>query len=262
MTTAPPLFGTFHLVASLLCFVLPLVAAYLLRKTDAGVRLRILFGCGCVLLLLELYKQWYFFTVIHDGIYDCSIFPFQQCSLPMILCLLLPLCRGSVRNAVIAFLFDYVGYAAVLALVYPEGMLRPYLPMTLHGFIWHAILVFIALLVFFSDAYKPLFTWRSFTGATTILLCACLIATVINVLLEGKGLTGTYPDMFYLTPYHMTAQPVASDIEASFGRLTARITYVLALILLGAVSHMLFLLAHRRHNKRIINCLKAYIPFP
>ena len=156
----------------------------------------------------------------------------------MYLCLILRFLHGRRKETAMTFLWDYCFFGALLALLYPEGMMRPHLLMTIYGFVWHAILLFIAFLVFFGqDASKD---WRTYARATGLLLFLCVIAVCINALLEGRGLETSYPDMFYLTPFHHTTQPVVKLIELRFGRLCARLVYVTTLVVLGATDHVLY----------------------
>lgn len=234
----PKLFGTFHIIALILSIGVPLPAAYVLRNTKPVFRERVLFTAGTLLVLMECGKQLFYYHVVNQGVYDVWFFPFQLCSVPMYLCLILPFLRGNAKETAMTFLWDYCFFGALLALLYPEGMMRPHPLMTLHGFMWHAILLFIAFLVFFGkDASKD---WRTYAHATGVLLFLCVIAVCINVLLEGHGLVTSYPDMFYLTPFHHTMQPVATVVESRFGRLCARLAYVVAMVVLGAADHVLY----------------------
>ena len=205
--------------------------------------IRLLFWAGVGLLVSEIWKQGYLFFFVNDRQFDTWFFPFQLCSVPMYLCLLLPFLGEKARQTALNFLWDFSFFGALLALLYPEDILSRPWPLMLHGFLWHIVLLAVSLTVFFTGMADR--TWSAYFRAGVWLLVFCGIATVLNVLLEGKGLPATYPDMFYLTPYHLTMQPVAHGIELSFGRPLARFLYVAALLLLGALDHALYRLRHR-----------------
>ena len=79
---------------------------------------RILFFCGLFLLLTELYKQCFLYFIIDHGHYDWWFFPFQLCSLPMYLCLLLPAFKpGPKKTAVYTFLQDFNLLGGLAALI-------------------------------------------------------------------------------------------------------------------------------------------------
>ncbi|MBQ6735410.1 MAG: YwaF family protein [Lachnospiraceae bacterium] len=236
--TAPALFGSFHRRALLCCILLPFAAAYGLRKISMRTLTHLLFAAGFLLAVMELLKQWYSYTVINGGIYDPWIFPFQICSVPMYLCLFLPLWKGRMKDTVLLYLWDFCFFGALLALLYPEAILRAPLPLRIHGFLWHALLLFIAFLILFAAKCRD--DARAFFRTALLFLFFCLLATGVNLLLEGQGLPGSYPDMFYLTPYHPATQPVAREAEVLLGRLPARMLYVLALLFLGVLDHLFF----------------------
>ena len=51
----------------------------------------ILFSCGVLLALMELYKQAFLYVIEFHGHFDWWYFPFQLCSIPMYICLAAPL---------------------------------------------------------------------------------------------------------------------------------------------------------------------------
>ena len=63
-------------------------------RTDAEKREDLqLLAAGLLLLCAELWKQYVLTFRIGGGAYQWWYFPFQLCSLPMYLCLLIPFCR-------------------------------------------------------------------------------------------------------------------------------------------------------------------------
>lgn len=68
-----------------------LSAIYLALRFSGKCPRRVLFTCGLILSAAELYKQGFLYYIVNGGQYDWWYFPFQLCSIPMYLCLLLPL---------------------------------------------------------------------------------------------------------------------------------------------------------------------------
>jgi hypothetical protein len=230
--TPPGMFSPFHLgiTAALV------LAAFFLARYFSGrperTRIRVLAATGWLLAALELYKQLFYYFLVNGGRYDWWYFPFQLCSVPMYLCILLPFVRGRVRRSFCTFMATYNLLGAVFALAYPADMLRAWWAMTLHAFFWHGTLIFIALLVIFSGMYgKKL---RDFAGATILFAALAGIAEIINAAGWHLGtIPGTYPDMFYITPYVATTQPVVRNIAAAFGIPAANAVYLLCVALLS-----------------------------
>jgi len=194
----------------------------------------ILFSCGVLLALMELYKQAFLYVIEFHGHFDWWYFPFQLCSLPMYLCLLLPFVPHKYQRIFCTFMYNYNLLGAVMVFVDPSGLMHPYWTLTLHGFIWHILLIFIGLLIAFSRMVLP--TAKGFWQSTAVFAVGCVIATIINVTSHPYG----NADMFYITPYYATTQIVYSQIAAKFGIFAGNTVYVLSIILGAWLLHLVF----------------------
>ena len=200
----------------------------------------ILFSCGVFLALMELYKQAFLYVIEFQGHFDWWYFPFQLCSLPMYLCLLLPFVPHKYQRIFCTFMYNYNLLGAVMVFVDPSGLMHPYWTLTLHGFIWHILLIFIGLLIAFSRMVLP--TAKGFWQSTAVFAVGCVIATIINVTSHPYG----NADMFYITPYYATTQIVYSQIAAKFGIFAGNAVYVLSIILGAWLLHLVYeILSHR-----------------
>ena len=255
----PGMFGAFHLIASAAVITAAVIFARLASALSQGSRIRLLAAAGWLLLILEIYKQLFLFYVVNGSVYDWWFFPFQLCSIPMYLCILLPLFtdpgRGSrshfaayVSESFLTFMAAYTFVSAVSALLYPEDFLRRYVTLTLHGFVWHGILLFISLVIIFSRMAD--LSARGFIRATILFLLLCPAAVIINIYAEPlmnaafSGVAGTLPHtyaaMFYLNPYHSSPQPFIGSIQAHAGIPAGLLVYVLAIIALSGVFCAIF----------------------
>ena len=241
---APALFGGFHIAVSLLTAAAALAAAlFLARRVKACSRpdrmiTRILSAAGWVLVILEIYKQLFLYFIVNCGTYDWWFFPFQLCSVPMYLCILLPSVKGSLRDAFFTFMGGYTFISAAAALVYPEDILRPYAALTVHGFVWHGLLLFISLLI--------LLTGSAGTGARSLLRAAvlfaflCVIAVLINIAVEplmqnNDAIPHGWAAMFYMNPYHISPQPLVDSIQKTAGIPAGLILYGMVIAAAGSL---------------------------
>ena len=87
MQTPVP-YSPFHLSLTALGIC---AAAWMARRLAAGRRKHVLFVCGLILAASELYKQGFLYYIVNGRSYDWWYFPFQLCSVPMYLCLAVPL---------------------------------------------------------------------------------------------------------------------------------------------------------------------------
>ena len=235
----PPMFGSFHIFAALTMCIAAIAAGYVLRtKTDAQ-RLRVIQAAGWILLAGEILKQLFLFFIVENEMYNWWWFPFQLCSMPMYLSIILPYLKN--RDGVIVFLTSYCLIAAVLALIYPQDMLRDYVLLTGHAFLWHGMMLVIAFTLL--SGHMVRFENRNFAQAFLLFLFLACIAECINIYgFHHTVIPGTYPNMFYITPYYKNTQPVFRLIADTWGIIPADIFYFLTL---SAGSYLLFLAEKR-----------------
>ena len=65
----PPAYGAFHILFTLIGFAVCGLLAWKLRNINDKIANRILFLCGLVLSLSEVFKQFFCYYVIADGTY-------------------------------------------------------------------------------------------------------------------------------------------------------------------------------------------------
>lgn len=206
---------------------------------------RILFGCGIFLSAAELYKQLFLFFVIYRQSYDWWFFPFQLCSLPMYFCLLLPfLPSGRIKTTLCTFMQDYGLLGGVAALIVPEGFRHIHWTLTLHGYGWHILLVLISLFLLFTG--RSDLSRRSFADTTLLFAACCCMATAVNVLTPGRGIA----DMFYISPYTPSTQPVFHDLALYMGILPANLLYLLTVLTGSAIMHILLGVLLKKTQKK------------
>lgn len=248
----PTVFGSFHIAAAALAIAAAVAGAVLLCRKQVSRKSvhKVLFTCGIVLLILELFKQLFLFYIVNGGAYDWWFFPFQLCSVPMYLCILLPLTRGQLRKTFLSFMAGFTFTGALAALIYPEDMLRSYAVLTAHGFIWHSILLFISLTVVLTGVAD--LSARGSAHAAVLFVLLCVPAVCINIfaepLMKTAGLPHTYAAMFYLNPFHYSPQPFVSSVQEYTSIPFGLLVYMCAVVLVSTCISILL----RRLSKAVI----------
>ena len=232
----PRPYSAFHICIMAAGFLAAVLAAYFLsRKTERKFFIRLLFFCGVILAASEIYKQLFLYYVVNQEQYDWWYFPFQLCSLPMYFCLLLPLVKNRrLQLIILTFMQDFNLLGGIMALAEPSGLLHPYWFLTLHGLLWHILLIFIGLLIGFSHESDSSFT--GYGSTLPLFLICCGIATLINVTAKPLG----QADMFYISPYYPNNQAVFYTISQKLGVLPGNIIYLLSICAGGLLFHMIF----------------------
>lgn len=200
--------------------------------------------CGIVLILSEIWKQWTLTFHLNNGHYDWWYFPFQLCSIPMYICTALPFVHSlKIRRCLLAFLMDFGLLGGIFAFFDTSGMHYRYVPLTVHSFTWHVLLILIGI-------YAGM-TWRATaepeTGDNTLfpgdyckavylyLLC-CLAALCLNLAFRRYGAI----NMFYISPYYSMQQKVFDQIAASLGNGTGIFLYLLSTLAGARIFHQIW----------------------
>jgi uncharacterized membrane protein YwaF len=256
---APQLFSGFHIIASLLAAALAVLGAIFFARRavmEKNVRKTLVLS-GWLLLILEVYKQYFLYYIVNGGAFDFWFFPFQLCSMPMYLCMLLPFLKDESRVTLMTFMGGYIFISATATLIYPEDILRPYISLTVHGFIWHGLLLFISLLIIFTGCTDA--GPRGLRGSAVLFVIQCIIALNINIVAEPvmpairaahPSVTHDWAAMFYLNPFHVSPQPVICAIQETAGIPAGLIVYVIAI---AAVSSMVVVLSKKIFRESVLD---------
>lgn len=209
----PKPYGLFHLTFFMVGIFMCIYFANKLKNANDKKNNKILFLMGLFLLIIEIYKELFYYFVVNDGEYDFSIFPFQLCDVPMYICLIVPLVKNKkVKQAVYNFMVSYNLLGAFITFFEPSSLCREYFMMTLHGFIWHLALVFIGIYLALSN--RCLKSIKDFKTSFSVYLVLCFIALTLNISL--KGISNGNLNLFYLGP---STSPIIvfKDISIKFG---------------------------------------------
>lgn len=230
----PAPYSLFHIVFVAIGLSAAVLLAYYTARKVKGPRLhRLFFFCGLLLAATECWKQLFLYYVVNRQTYDWWYFPFQLCSLPMYFCLFLPFVPSMDKKTVLCtFMQDFNLLGGIMALAEPSGLFHPYWFLTLHGLIWHLLLIYIGLAIAFSRLSDP--SLRGFVRTIPLFLACCIIASVINRTAKPLG----QADMFYISPYYPSAQIVFHEIALKYGISIGNAVYLMAVCLGGFIFHV------------------------
>ena len=246
----PKAYEGFHLTFLIGGLLICVLLAWLLRKASERTNNILLFFIGFFLLGCEVYKQLFYTYYIGHGSYQWWIFPFQLCSVPMYLCLILPFIKNQrIKQALYTFLATYNLVGGFISLFEPSGLCHEYVTLTLHAFIWHLMLVFLGFYLIGSGRAARKF--KEFLPAIGVFVCMCAIAQIINIVFRDKEIK-----MFYISPYYSTPLAVFKNIEAATNWFVNMVVYLFALCL-GAFAFFVIGMYLRKLYRLIIEKIKA-----
>ncbi len=219
----PRAWGAFHALFFFIGIPLAILLAFALRKISKKSEKNLFLTVGIALIISEIFKQLAFTAI--EGTYRFDLIPFQLCSIPMYLCVLIPILPdGKIQRAMRTFTATFGLMGGVASYIAPGTMCREWLELTLHSFLWHLTLVFLGFYIFFSQNTK--IQKSDFLGVELLYLSLCAIAFVINLtLLDAPGID---VNMFYIGPKPSTL-PICREITAHFGVAVNSIIYATAL---------------------------------
>ena len=240
----PAQFGGVHLAILAGIILASAALVFLLRKQPEDRLVKLIGILGALMLLAEIGKQWFVRRYVYPN-GATWFFPWQLCSIAMYASFLVPFLRGKARDALLTFLGSFSLLAAVIALLVPGDMLRPQIALFCHSFAYHFLMVVesIAAVCILARRDKS----APFLPALIIFLVTAAVSEVVNVLCHTFfGDRPPVANMFNITPYHPTTQPIFHQIAVSLGILPEIILY-LGMIVLGSWGLYRLLCVRKAH---------------
>ena len=245
--TVPTMFGAFHIGWRTGITEASLLFYFIFRNLSEKALLRVIFGIGVFMVLGEIWKQYFSYIYVCGRQISLWYFPWQLCSISMYLGVLLPLIKGRARETCLIFLGTYSLLAALMALAVPADMLRIQILLASHGFLYHGLMILqsIAAILMMKrhqkDAPKQFRDiFRAFTPSLLLFFVAAAIAEMVNIISHiALHDPDREPNMFSITPYYESTQPVFHEIALAIGIIPEIILY---LLLISLASFGLFIL--------------------
>lgn len=234
--TPPVPYSLFHIL--FICIgvsAVIILSYYTARRIKSPQLPRLFFFCGILLAATECWKQLFLYYIVNLQTFNWWYFPFQLCSIPMYICIILPLLPLRIKNTVLyTFMQDFSLLGGVMALAEPSGLFHPYWLLTIHGLIWHLLLIYMGLVISFTHVSDT--SLMGFVRILPLFSACCIIASIINRTAQPLG----QADMFYISPYYPSNQIVFHEIALRFGILAGNGIYLFATCLGGFLIHIIF----------------------
>ncbi len=196
---------------------------------------KFLFYCGILMLLSELWKQFCLTYIVNHGTYSWWHFPFQLCSIPMYICLALPVIPSEhACRLMLTFLMDFGLLGGIFTFFDTTGMYYPYFPLTVHSFAWHILLILIG--IYAGRTGKADASFKGFAQSAGIFLSCCLLATLFNLIFHPLGRI----NMFYISPYYQMGQIVFRKIARIWGNTAGILCYLIAILVGAGLLHLIW----------------------
>lgn len=248
----PAWFGWYHilwlLIISAECVVIYIFRKKISRKCANS----ILLIAGICLILLEMMKQIERSFSVGDGgalswHYPPADFPFQFCSTPMYLLLLVGIIRkGKVYDVMLDYLATYALFAGGLVMIYPVGVYVESIFINIHTMIWHSSMFVAGFMILATRMVE--FRIKTVLKATIIFAIILVMAILMNVFAH-LIVPEEYFNMFYIGPYYPNNFPVLQDIYKAVPWAIFLIIYIVGFCAATMIVMSLAILSDKLESK-------------
>lgn len=178
------------LVGLMTLVAIAFLAKYINKTKNKKLLNGIILIYGLLFLGLEIYHEINRYFVF--GHYDFSSIPFQFCSIPIYLCLILPFIKSEkIRMPMFYYLGIYCMIAGIFPLLFGQGQLCRWGNIfdVIRSFVWHVLILQVSILsVVHAEIGKNIKKdYKYFLGAVAIFVGLTVIAQLINVTLHYTG---------------------------------------------------------------------------
>ena len=240
----PAAYGWFHLFF----FVLSIVAGVLLClffKNGKKYAPRIVFTTAVIVFVLEIYKMINYSFSYEGGIafdFQWYAFPFQFCSTPMYVGLLVGLLRkGKIHDALCAYLATYAVFAGLCVMVYPNTVFISTIGINIQTMICHGSMITIGIYLLGSGHVRA--ENRTILKAIPVFGVMVAIAMGLNEWAHRSGLLERENfNMFYFSPYQDPHLPVYSDVQNALG-LANPLSFVIYVAAFTLAAYLMLVIA-------------------
>ena len=242
----PTMFGAVHIGILVFIAAVSVGLFFVFRRLEDKKLLRLLGIMGACMIAAEIWKLWFVHRYVYADIPSAWFFPWQLCSMAMYCSFAAPFLKGKAQDTVLVFLASFSLLAALFALAVPGDMLRPQIALFCHSFTYHAVMVLESLIAMLLLKRRRK---AKFLPTAVLFLAMAAVAEVVNVLSHILiGEKGLEANMFNITPYWPSTQPVFHEIALALG-IPAEIAIYLASIILGSFLIYAALYAARKKRK-------------
>lgn len=142
------------------------------------------FICGILMAASEIWKQFCLTFTVNGGVYDWWYFPFQLCSIPMYLLLILPwLKKSRLRSTFLTFLMSYGLLGGIAVFADTSGLHYPVMALTLHSYLWHVTLIIIGIsagICHIREHFPVRAGLPNFIDSSGLYIICCVTASLLN----------------------------------------------------------------------------------
>lgn len=258
----PTLYGWKHLLFLAVMIGLVVLVCCSCRKISDTRFRGIMLGIGITLLVLEIFKQLIFaYDKDSGGIwkYDWKQFPFQFCSVPMYIMVIVGCLKEcKFRDYLCSFLATFGLFAGIIVMLYPSTVLSTIIVRFCQSMIHHLAMVVGGFVVIVSGKVK--LEHKTILKSTAVFCVVVCMAFLINIIFHLSGNTASF-NMFYIGPFSDSDIPVFHQIgeklnisadHIHLGNFAFLLIYIVGFTLAAYIILLIEMGMHKLLSKRSI----------
>ena len=177
---------------------------------------------------------------VSGGSYQWWYFPFQLCAMPLYFLPVYCLAKdGKVKRTVASFLADFALIGGTFVFLDTSGMHYDIPILTFHSYLWHVLMIIMALLLAYGEDYDP--TLAGFRREIPVFAAVILAAEALNTVFRKNVI-----NMFFISPFLKMNTVIVKDVAKYTGDGVAIVLYVAAMLAGGGIVHRLHALIRRK----------------
>lgn len=231
----PKPYGWFHLVAVALVIGIIIAIVFTCKNiSDKKFRIICLTVAG-VMLAMELYKQLTYSFDPDTGVWDYQwyAFPFQFCSTPMYVLLLIGLLKPcKFRDFLCSFMATFSIVAGVAVMLLPTTVFISQIGINIQTMYHHGAMIVMGVFVWVAGRAKG--NLMTLLKGSAVFLALVSLAFIMNVIYHSTGNPETF-NMFFIDWHYNCELPVLSIIQEKVPYVIFLFLYIFAFCLAGLI---------------------------
>lgn len=212
----------FHYVTFTLIIILAVVLAKFYKDKPSHKVYRFVFIIGVFMVIFEGLRQL-FFVWQSGGSYPWYVFPFQFCSTPIYLGVLIRFVPNKFKDTIMHYLASFALLAGILVMLLPNDIYIDSVYINFQTTFQHGMMIVIGLVALVRLKTLSL---KAFLGPISIFATFIVLAVLLNSLHNEFIDVATF-NMFYINPRYGTSLPVLITIYPLVPYLVFLMIYVL-----------------------------------
>lgn len=238
----PTSFGWFHLMFVTIVITVTVLFCIFFRDCEDKIFRRITLICWIIMVVLELYKQFFYaFHYVDDKYtYNWYYFPFQLCSTPLYVLPFVAFMKDSkLRDYFSSFISTFAFFGGLVVFVYPNDVFNtPQVGIHIQTMVHHGLQLVLGIYIAVYNRKK--LDIKYFLKSIPVFVACLVLAVLLNEIVHGAlvnaGIDNDF-SMFYVSPYVANHLPILSVVYQAVDWIIFLLAYTVGFCVAAILMH-------------------------